>query len=176
MSFEARVREGWAAKQGLAASLRDVAQGALLRLGRDSSHTTSFAGAELGRDCKHSFATRGLIRPRALLPNSLPSNQRAQGMPGAPLRPCRVCLNMVDGTRVSQVPPESPGFPAQWFNGCLVLPPAIGLFCHRHAEIASNRLEQPASDVRTHRLHRRSNHRPCSRGRYDSTSPAPPVR
>jgi hypothetical protein len=40
-------------------------------------------------------------------------------------------MSVVERTRVSQVTPEHPAFPAQWFTAYVVLSPVIGLSCHR---------------------------------------------
>ena len=94
--------------------------------------------------------SRGAFRPSfaLLVP---PSQQRAQGMPGARCARSRVCDGRKQkSTRVSQVTPESPGIPyAMVLTASFVLSPATGLSCHRHPRIESANLT-PASGRQDH--------------------------
>ena len=59
------------------------------------------------------------------------SKQRAQGKPGADCARSTVCKGEKERTRIRQVQPRHPGFPAQWFDGLYVLSPVSGVYCHR---------------------------------------------
>ena len=70
---------------------------------------------------------------RALLLISLPSDQRAQGKPGARCTRGPVCnCYWVKRTRANRFSGGNPAFPAQWFTAYFALAPVTGLSCHRH--------------------------------------------
>jgi hypothetical protein len=70
-----------------------------------------------------------------------PSEQRAQGRPGADcareLRVQRVVRRRTRSNRYSQ---DSPAFPAQWLYGLYVLSPVSGVVCHRRKVGLTTRL------------------------------------
>ena len=64
---------------------------------------------------------------RGLLSNLLALQSEGAGNAGRPMRPIsRVQWVVVEGTRVSQVTPESPGTPRAMVYGLYVISPAIG--------------------------------------------------
>jgi hypothetical protein len=64
---------------------------------------------------------------RGLLSTSRPLHSEGAGNAGRPMRPLpRVQWVVVEGTRVSQVTPESPGIPRAMVYGLYVISPAIG--------------------------------------------------
>ncbi|HTB00402.1 MAG TPA: hypothetical protein VK804_08005, partial [Bradyrhizobium sp.] len=72
-----------------------------------------------------------------LLSISLPSNQRAQGIPGARRTRSLACKIKKHTSVVTTVTPETPGIPrAMVLTGSFVLSPVTGLCCHRHQQIA----------------------------------------
>src|ERR1700731_4327116 len=76
--------------------------------------------------------SRGAKRPR-FAGNSVPSDQRAQGMPGAQrARSLAGQKNKAVPVTVTTVTPESPGIPrAMVLTVSFVLSPVTGLSCHR---------------------------------------------
>jgi len=72
--------------------------------------------------------SRGTIRP-SVASIFLTLSIRGRGEAGRPMRPIAACaMIVVEGTRVSQVTPESPGIPRAMVYGLYVISPAIGSF------------------------------------------------
>src|SRR6187200_556203 len=83
---------------------------------------------------KRTFAISRRVSPEACWKFSLPSNQRAQGKPGARCTRGLVCkLHEKKRTRAYRSSGGIPAFPAQWFLPAYnELSPVTGLSCHRH--------------------------------------------
>ena len=72
--------------------------------------------------------SRGTIRP-SVASIFLTLSIRGRGEAGRPMRPIAACaMIVVEGTRVSQVTPKSPGIPRAMVYGLYVISPAIGSF------------------------------------------------
>jgi hypothetical protein len=92
-----------------------------------------FVASLLAMTARHIFAFSRRNPPEFCQQTSRPHirGRRECRAPGAPAAACaRVG---VEGTRVSQVTPKHPAFPAQWFTAYFALSPVIGLFCHRRS-------------------------------------------
>jgi hypothetical protein len=82
---------------------------------------------------------------------SRPLQSEGAGNAGRPMRPIAACaMSVVERTRVSQVTPESPGIPAQWFTASCVLSPVHGLFGHRRPRKLPSANLTPASGCQDH--------------------------
>src|SRR6266700_6573479 len=86
-----------------------------------------FAALAMTWNCRRDFTTSPRNAPEALM--NLPPNEGV-GNAGCPLHPRpRVHLVLVERTRVTPSPPESPGVPARnGFNGFLRAPRRPGSF------------------------------------------------
>jgi hypothetical protein len=144
-----------------------------------------FRRDDVGCVCAHHLPAQ-LRDPAACFARVLPETSRplqseGAGNAGRPMRPIAACAEVVvESTRVSQVTPESPGIPAQWFTAYFVLSPATGLSCHRRRRNCFHRLDASVGASGPHdfavrlsavRYRRISVHRIPPRGRDDRVSP-----
>jgi hypothetical protein len=99
---------------------------------RRTGRSLSYGGQVAPRnDVKTHIRDLAARCARGLPEISLPSNQRAQGMPGARCARSLACKIKKHTSVVTTVTPVHPAFPTQWFTTYFVLSPATGLFCHR---------------------------------------------
>ena len=98
--------------------------------------------------------------------NFPPLQREGAGNAGRPMRP-RARVQMILGTRVSQVTPEiTRHSPRNGFTVSFVLSPVTGLFCHRHRRNCLHRLDTSVGVSGPHdfavRLKRRSSIAPSA--------------
>jgi hypothetical protein len=104
----------------------------------------------------YDFAISRRVFARAFT-NSLssPSNQRAQGMPGARCTRGLVCQNCAFRRTRAYRAAEAVRHPLRnGFTAYFVLSPVSGLFCHRRRRDTSRQLERQRRGARTTRLRR----------------------
>jgi hypothetical protein len=103
----------------------------------------------------HSFAISPRIAPEVCKKIPYPPNQRAQGKPDARCTRGPVSKLHKKGAHEHTGPAEAIRLSLRnGFNGCFVLSPAIGLFCHRHRQCLDHRLDASVEASGPHDLAR----------------------